>query len=122
MRACAKTHGETWISEQIVQSYCELYRRGHAHSVECRRDGQLAGGLYGVHIGGAFFGESMFHYLTDGSTVALVTLVERLRAGGFTLLDTQWMTPHLARFGTVLIPKAEYLRLLTEAVSKQCAF
>jgi len=122
IRACSTNHGETWISEEIVQSYCELHRQGHAHSVESRLEGKLAGGLYGVHIGGAFFGESIFHELADASGVALVALVERLRARGFALLDTQWITRHLARFGTFLIPKPDYLRLLAEAVERQCAF
>ena len=121
IRACATSHGKTWISEEIIQSYCELHRRGHAHSVESRLEGKLAGGLYGVRIGGAFFGESMFHSLTDGSSVALVALVERMRSRGFTLLDTQWMTTHLAQFGTFLVPKAEYHRLLAEAIGKKCS-
>lgn len=120
IRACATNHGETWISEEIIQAYCELHRLGHAHSVETRLGAKLAGGLYGVQIGGAFFGESMFHHLTDGSTVALVALVERLRARGFGLLDTQWMTRHLARFGTFLVPKRDYLRLLTQTVECNC--
>ena len=122
IRACSSSHGETWISEEIVQSYCELHRQGHAHSVEARLSGKLAGGLYGVHIGGAFFGESMFHYETDASSIALVALVERLRARGFALLDTQWMTRHLARFGTFLVSKEEYLRLLAEATARPCTF
>ena len=120
--ACAVSHGQTWISKEIMQSYCELHRRGHAHSVEARLEGKLAGGLYGIHIGGAFFGESMFHRQTDASKVALVALVERLRASGFALLDTQWMTPHLSQFGTYVVPKAEYLRLLAEAVKTKCVF
>ena len=107
IRACATVHGETWISEEILRSYEQLFREGHAHSVEVRQDGELAGGLYGVRLGGAFFGESMFHHVTDASKVALVGLVERLRARGFVLLDTQWSTPHLSQFGTFLMPKAE---------------
>ena len=122
IRACSASHGETWISEEIVRAYCELHRRGHAHSVEARLDGELAGGLYGVHIRGAFFGESMFHRATDASKVALVALVERLRAGGFLLLDTQWTTPHLEQFGTVEIPRPEYLKLLNAALQRDCAF
>ena len=122
MRACAKRHEGTWISDEIVESYCNLHRLGFAHSVEARLDGKLAGGLYGVHIGGAFFGESMFHRATDASKVALMALVERLRAGGFALLDTQWTTPHLEQFGTMEIPRREYLRLLKKAVALDCKF
>ncbi len=115
IRACAE-RPETWISEEIIQAYVALHRMGFAHSVECRREGALAGGLYGVSIGGAFFGESMFHRERDASKVALVHLVRKLRAGGFTLLDTQYTTPHLARFGVVEIPRAEYERRLAEAL------
>ena len=122
IQACATMHGATWISNEIVRAYSELYRQGFAHSVEARLDGELAGGLYGVHIRGAFFGESMFHRATDASKVALVALVERLRAGGFLLLDTQWTTPHLEQFGTVEIPRADYLDLLEAALRRDCAF
>jgi len=123
MRACADRNKDgTWISEEIVESYCELHRHGFAHSVETRLDGKLVGGSYGVHIGGAFFGESMFHRETDASKVALVALVERLRERGFALLDTQWQTPHLARFGTREIPRRDYLRRLKKAVALDCAF
>ena len=120
IRACSKTHGDTWISEEILEAYCQLHREGHAHSVEARLDGELAGGLYGVRIGGAFFGESMFHHAPEASKVALVALVERLRARGFALLDTQWMTPHLAQFGTFEVPRGEYLRLLAAALALDC--
>jgi len=116
IRACAKTHGDTWISREIVEAYSLLHADGHAHSIETWLDGQLAGGLYGVHVGGAFFGESMFHRATDASKVALVALVEHLRARGFALLDTQWMTPHLERFGTRLVSKDAYLQMLNDAV------
>ena len=122
IQACATMHGATWISKGIMRAYCELYHMGFAHSVETRLDGELAGGLYGVHIRGAFFGESMFHRATDASKVALVALVERLRAGGFLLLDTQWTTPHLEQFGTVEIPRPEYLKLLEAALQRDCAF
>jgi len=136
IRACAERKEDTWISKQIVESYCELHRLGHAHSVEVRvrpkavsssltphpSSWPLAGGLYGVHIGGAFFGESMFHRLTGGSKVALVALVERLRTGGFVLLDTQWLTPHLAQFGTYEIPRREYLWRLERALQSDCEF
>jgi leucyl/phenylalanyl-tRNA--protein transferase len=117
MRACAKRPGEgTWISEEIVDSYLELHRLGHAHSVETWQGDELVGGLYGVHLGGVFFGESMFHRVTDASKVALVALVDRLVAGGFSLLDVQWLTPHLATFGAVEIPRALYLRRLRKAL------
>jgi leucyl/phenylalanyl-tRNA--protein transferase len=122
MRACAKRHEGTWISEEIVASYCRLHRLGFAHSIEARVGGKLVGGLYGVHIGGAFFGESMFHRVTDASKVALVALVERLRGGGFALLDTQWTTPHLMQFGTLEIPRRDYLRLLRKAVALDSKF
>jgi leucyl/phenylalanyl-tRNA--protein transferase len=99
-----------------VAAYTELFRLGHAHSVECYRDGELAGGLYGVAIGGAFFGESMFHRVRDASKVALCHLVAGLRTNGFTLLDVQYQTPHLRRLGAVEIPRAEYERRLAAAV------
>jgi len=122
IRACATVHGATWISPGIMRAYCELHQRGFAHSVETRLDGEQAGGLYGVHIRGAFFGESMFHRVTDASKVALVALVERLRAGGFSLLDTQWTTPHLEQFGAFEIPRADYFKLLEAALKRDCAF
>jgi leucyl/phenylalanyl-tRNA---protein transferase len=122
IRACAKAHGSTWISKEIIRSYTQLHKLGFAHSVEARVEGRLAGGLYGVHIGGAFFGESMFHTVTDASKVALVALVERLRARGFLLLDTQWTTPHLTQFGTYEIPKSEYKELLAKAIAMQHIF
>jgi leucyl/phenylalanyl-tRNA--protein transferase len=122
IRACATSHGSTWISAEIIENYCALHRLGFAHSVEVRIEGSLAGGLYGVAIGGAFFGESMFHSVTDGSKIALVGLVEHLRARDFALLDTQWNTPHLAQFGTFEIPKSEYLKLLEPALARPCTF
>lgn len=122
IRACATAHGSTWISREIVRSYTELHEHGFAHSVEARMDGKLVGGLYGVHLHGAFFGESMFHHVTDASKVALVALVERLRERQFLLLDTQWVTPHLARFGTITLPRAQYLNLLERALQKRCQF
>jgi leucyl/phenylalanyl-tRNA--protein transferase len=123
MRACAADREEgTWISEEIIESYVALHARGLAHSVECWRAGQLVGGLYGVHLGSAFFGESMFHTETDASKVALVALVDRLRERGFTLLDTQWITPHLEQFGAIEIPKEEYLARLAEALMNRVGF
>lgn len=121
MRGCAERE-ETWINDEIVASYVNLHRAGHAHSVEAWCDGRLAGGLYGVAIGGAFFGESMFHEVTDASKVALHALIVRLRARGFTLLDTQWTTPHLARFGTQEVPRVVYRQLLSEAIELDCQF
>jgi leucyl/phenylalanyl-tRNA---protein transferase len=122
IRACAKRKEGTWISKQIIASYCELHRLGHAHSVETRLKKKLVGGLYGVHIGGGFFGESMFHRATDASKVALVALVGRLRDHGFVLLDTQWLTPHLKQFGTYEIPRLEYLWRLEHALKLDCKF
>ena len=115
IRACGKRH-DTWIDETIVQSYLALHRFGYAHSLEIWREGKLAGGLYGVKIGAVFFGESMFHRVPGASKVALVRLVERMRAGGFTLLDTQWTTPHLELFGAVEISRKAYLARLAKSV------
>ena len=120
MRACAAPapdRPETWISEDLVAAYVALHERGYAHSVECWADGAFAGGLYGVALRGAFFGESMVTRVRDASKVALVHLVERLRAGGFVLLDTQMSTPHLARFGVVEVPRAAFERRLAAALA-----
>jgi leucyl/phenylalanyl-tRNA---protein transferase len=126
MRGCAiadrDDEGGTWIDQEIFDSYCALHEAGFAHSVEAWLDGRLAGGLYGVALGGAFFGESMFHQVTDASKVALVALVERLREREFTLLDTQWTTPHLEQFGAVEVPRAGYLRMLADALERDCDF
>jgi leucyl/phenylalanyl-tRNA--protein transferase len=123
MRACAERPREgTWISEEIIESYTALHRLGLAHSVEAWRGDALVGGLYGVHLGGAFFGESMFHRATDASKLALVALVDRLARRGFTLLDTQWITPHLAQFGAIEIPRTDYLRRLDDALKRDCSF
>jgi len=123
MRACAERPDEgTWITEDIVESYVELFRLGRAHSVETWQGDALVGGLYGVHLGGAFFGESMFHRVTDASKVALVALVDRLTSHGFALLDVQWLTPHLATFGAVEIPRVEYLRRLRRALEIEAQF
>jgi len=121
IRACAD-RPETWISEEIIAVYCELHRLGLAHSVETYRDDALVGGLYGVALGGAFFGESMFSRATDASKVAFAVLCQRLRERGFTLLDAQFMTPHLASLGARLVSRAEYLRLLREALVHDCVF
>lgn len=107
----------TWISERIESLYLDLHRRGYAHSVECWQDGQIVGGLYGVALGGAFFGESMFHTATNASKIALTYLVARLKAGGFVLLDTQFVTDHLSRFGAIEIPRTEYQVRLRDALT-----
>jgi leucyl/phenylalanyl-tRNA---protein transferase len=127
MRACAEAEREpgdtgTWISEEIIESYCALHAQGCAHSIEVRQNGLLVGGLYGVALGGAFFGESMFHRATDASKVALVALVERLRSHGFLLLDTQWVTAHLQQFGAIEIPRPQYLRLLEQSLKLDVSF
>ena len=121
MRACAERPDEgTWIDDEIFESYVGLHELGLAHSVECWQDGRLVGGLYGVHLGGAFFGESMFHRVTDASKVALAALVERMCLRGFQLLDIQWVTPHLAQFGAIEIPRTAYLAKLREALRRKC--
>lgn len=122
MRACADRPEGTWISGEIIEAYKRLYELGLAYSVEAWRDGELAGGLYGVAIGGAFFGESMFHRRTDASKVALVALVERMKARGMVLLDTQFITPHLATLGAIEIPRQTYLARLHEAVQMPVSF
>jgi leucyl/phenylalanyl-tRNA--protein transferase len=119
LRGCAEPAPgrlDTWINPDIERLFGALHARGAAHSIETWQDGRLVGGLYGVRLGGAFFGESMFSRATDASKVALVHLVARLRLGGFVLLDTQFLTSHLARFGAVEIPKAEYKRRLADAL------
>jgi leucyl/phenylalanyl-tRNA--protein transferase len=115
IEACAKRE-DTWINLEIIESYTRLHELGCAHSIEAWKEGALAGGLYGVAVGGAFFGESMFHHVTDASKIALVALVEHLRARKFALLDTQWLTPHLQQFGGIEISREHYLRLLRSAV------
>ena len=119
--ACADREN-TWINAEIRRLYRELFARGHAHSVEAYESGQLVGGLYGVSLGGAFFGESMFHETRDASKVALVHLVARLRYGGFRLLDTQFITPHLAGLGAVEIPRQEYRSRLSAALDAPADF
>ncbi len=121
LRACANRE-ETWISDEIAKSYRELHRLGVAHSVETWLGDQLAGGLYGVAIGGAFFGESMFHRVTDASKVALYGLVERLRQREFALLDTQWSTSHLRTFGAREISRSTYRRMLAACINLERDF
>lgn len=125
VRGCAEATDKrpnTWINDEIVRLYAALFARGAAHSIECRQDGELAGGLYGVSIGAAFFGESMFSRATDASKVALVHLVARLRFGGYRLLDTQFLTPHLARFGGIETTRRHYRRLLAAALGGCASF
>jgi leucyl/phenylalanyl-tRNA--protein transferase len=125
MRACAAPapgREESWINDEIVHLYTALFAGGHAHSVECWQDGEMAGGLYGVQLGAAFFGESMFSRRRDASKVALVHLVEALKRGGFRLLDTQFLTSHLASFGAVEVPRARYLELLADALRHDAAW
>lgn len=123
--ACAEERAErqsTWINAPIREAYIKLFEQGHCHSVEAWREGELAGGLYGVKLGRAFFGESMFSRQTDASKVCLVHLVERLRARGFALLDTQFTTEHLKRFGAVDVPRGRYEKLLRDALKGNAVF
>jgi len=127
IRACAEANRDaqdpgTWIDDEIQRSYCALHQAGLAHSVEAWQDDRLVGGLYGVALQGAFFGESMFHTVTDASKVALAALVERLVSRGYRLLDIQWVTNHLEQFGAIEVPRRTYLRLLQEALQADCEF
>lgn len=119
MRRCAD-RAETWINEAFISTYTHLHYAGFAHSVEAWKDGKLVGGLYGVALGGAFMGESMFSYATDASKVCLVALVEHLQARGYVLHDTQFWTPHLASLGVTEIPRRVYEQRLREALRLQC--
>lgn len=125
MIGCAEVTAErpnSWINDEIIAAYTELYHAGHAHSVECWLDDELVGGLYGVSLGGAFFGESMFTRVTDASKVALIHLAARLYHGGFTLLDTQFITKHLQQFGAVEVPRPRYQALLAAALKVKASF
>ncbi|MDZ4832231.1 MAG: leucyl/phenylalanyl-tRNA--protein transferase [Candidatus Melainabacteria bacterium] len=122
LERCGTEHGSTWISGDIVRVYTQLHEMGFAHSVEAYYKGELAGGLYGVAIGGAFMGESMFHLVTDASKVSLVYLVERMRERKFVLLDSQYMTEHLGTLSAKLISKSAYIRRLNEAIQLPCRF
>jgi leucyl/phenylalanyl-tRNA--protein transferase len=122
MRACAAPapgREETWINSEILRLYTALHAGGHAHSIECWQAGELVGGLYGVRLGAAFFGESMFSRARDASKVALVHLVKGLKRGGFVLLDTQFITAHLASFGAIEIPREQYLMKLADALNRE---
>ena len=114
--AAAPGREQTWINDPIMSLYCDLHLRGHAHSIECWKDEVLVGGLYGVTLGGAFFGESMFSRATDASKIALAHLVARLRLGGWRLLDAQFRTPHLDQFGLIETPQSAYLGMLAAAL------
>jgi leucyl/phenylalanyl-tRNA---protein transferase len=125
LEGCAETRDErpdTWINEEIFGLYMSLYEMGYGHSVECWRDGKLVGGLYGVSLGAAFFGESMFSREPNASKVALVHLVARLKASGFMLLDSQFITEHLAQFGAIEIPRQSYRDQLAEALKLPAEF
>jgi leucyl/phenylalanyl-tRNA--protein transferase len=125
IRACAEAapgREQSWISADIVALYTALHRQGHAHSFECRQDGALVGGLYGVSVGAAFFGESMFSRARDASKIALVHLVARLIHCGFELLDAQFLTDHLSQFGAIAITREVYLRDLESAIAKPAEF
>ena len=121
--AVARTrHDSTWINSEIRRLYGELFDAGHVHTVEAWRDNRLVGGLYGVHLAAAFFGESMFSAETDASKVALVHLAARLKRNGFRILDTQFLTDHLARFGAIEVPRERYLEMLAEALAQPADF
>ena len=125
IRACAQQkpkRRETWINDEIIELYTKLFCMRHAHSVECWREEKLVGGLYGISIGGAFFGESMFSSERDSSKIALVHLVARLKLAGFTLLDTQFITDHLKQFGAVEISRVEYHKILSAALNLEVGF
>jgi leucyl/phenylalanyl-tRNA---protein transferase len=125
MRGCAEQRDQrpsTWINQTILSAYVSLHQRGHAHSVEAWYHGELVGGLYGVSLGSAFFGESMFSRMTDASKVCLVKLVDHLRQRGFSLLDTQFTTEHLKRFGAIDISRKDYEKLLEKAMAKHASF
>lgn len=120
--AAYRDRDKTWINDRIKQLYRQLFDMGRVHTVEAWRDGALVGGLYGVHLGSAFFGESMFHRVTDASKVALAHLAARLRRGGFTLLDAQFLTPHLASLGAIEVSKETYRRQLADAMTRHADF
>jgi leucyl/phenylalanyl-tRNA--protein transferase len=125
MQCCAAPapgRRSTWISPEFIEAYTQLHQQGHAHSLECWQGRQLAGGVYGVAVGGFFAGESMFHRVSDASKVALFHLIEHLRKQGFVLFDIQMLTPITAQLGGVTIPRAEYRRRLAEATAKPVAF
>ncbi|MGI9500550.1 MAG: leucyl/phenylalanyl-tRNA--protein transferase [Geminicoccaceae bacterium] len=119
---CQPDRPRTWLNDQLIELYCTLHERRYAHCVECWLDDRLVGGVYGLSLGGAFFGESMFSRARDASKVALVDLIERLNEGGYSLLDTQFVTDHLTRFGAIQIPRETYLRRLQQARMQDAEF
>ena len=125
IKGCARRtqkRRDTWLNAQLIRVFTELHGRGYAHSVEVWRERRLVGGLYGVALGAVFFGESMFSVEPDASKVALVALAERLRRGGYILLDTQFVTAHLRRFGAIEVPRSQYLARLGEALARRASF
>lgn len=125
MLACAKVSDnrpETWINKEILEAYCALHNEGHAHSVECWQEGQLVGGLYGVSLGGAFFGESMFSIVSDASKVALIHLIARLWQAGYQILDTQFVNDHLVQFGVYEVTYESYIEELQAILLMPCDF
>ena len=125
IKACAECRADrpkTWLNDELIKIYCELHERGYAHSVECWIDDRLVGGAYGLSLGGAFFGESMFSLERDASKVALIDLIERLNKGGYRLLDTQFVTDHLKRFGAIEIPREAYHQRLHNALQVDAIF
>ncbi|MEM8948331.1 MAG: leucyl/phenylalanyl-tRNA--protein transferase [Pseudomonadota bacterium] len=125
IRSCAECRPDrprTWLNDELIDLYCELHEQKFAHSVESWKDDQLVGGVYGLSLGGAFFGESMFSRVRDASKVALIKLIERLNKGGYCLLDTQFVTDHLLRFGAIQIPREAYRQRLGEALLVEARF
>ena len=125
INACAEerpNRPRTWLNDELIGLYCALHDLGYAHSIECWRQGKLVGGVYGVSLGGAFFGESMFSKERDASKVALAALVDRLNHGGYCLLDTQFVTDHLSQFGAIEIPRNAYHRRLRQALDAEAVF
>lgn len=121
MRGCGE-HKNSWVNAHFIDVYTRLHKLGKAHSVEVWQNNALAGGTYGVQLGGAFFAESMFHRVTDASKVALAKLVERLRERNFAMLEVQYVTPHLSQFGVIAIPHVEYMERLAIALAVKCEF
>lgn len=122
MEACAENRDSTWISHEMIETYCRLHELGFAHSVETWREGELVGGLYGVHLGGAFFGESIFNRVDEAGKAALVHLAGHLQARGFRMLEVQMVTPLTAQFKPRMVAKREYARLLASAISAECSW